>query len=135
MTDDRNQQIRRRLQAAAPGPWRIQADQFDDLHWGTTRGAVIDTSDPEHPNLLAVAGMRHADADLIAHAPDDIAHLLHQVDQLRRAGWQLVDALTTCRTVTDEDSLHVVVRPATTLTLTDVIHAALDAWHNATKHP
>ena len=58
--------IRRRLDAATPGPW-------DAEQWG---------------NLFVMVDMQRPDADLIAHAPEDLRLLLDVVEE-----WRCVRAL------------------------------------------
>lgn len=91
-------EILARLAAATPGPW-----------WrspvGATGGATVRTEDGNRPvarldpgdrDVLNLAGevgaerarraieQTQADAELIAHAPDDLRHLLHLVEQMER---------------------------------------------------
>lgn len=69
---DRLAEIRARLDAATPGPWVYPEDDL-------TR---IQASDGVS---VAVITRRIDDADLIAHAPADIAWLLDEVEQLRES--------------------------------------------------
>ena len=82
---DRLAAIRARLSNATAGPWYA-----NHCHAGKNKDCwckVIGTSsDPQHEDMdkVASAGSIHAnDADLIAHAPDDIAFLLAEVERLR----------------------------------------------------
>jgi hypothetical protein len=67
---DRLQEIRARLDAATPGPWIIHEDE---------ETGQLDPWDDDgmHPILDS-----QSNADLIAHAPDDIAWLLQEVARL-----------------------------------------------------
>jgi len=69
---DRLQEIRARLDAATPGPWIIYEDE---------ETGQLDPWDDEgmHPILDS-----QSNADLIAHAPADIAWLLDEVERSRR---------------------------------------------------
>ena len=73
---DRLAEIRARLDAATPGPWRA-AD------WDDARGIRVVVGEfPRDPYTLALAERDH-DARFIAHAPTDIAWLLDEVARLR----------------------------------------------------
>ena len=104
------EEIRKRLEAATPGPWawfgntkvhslylatvrggRVYVMQF--ARWGMGSAAPRFQVDHrmvradtlvkyEQPYRKDVAGINHADADLIANAPADIAFLLAEVDRL-----------------------------------------------------
>lgn len=71
---ERLQEIRARLDAATPGPWKrdrheiLTVDVDDETGWET---------------CIADAYGDPADADLIAHAPDDLRWLLDEVERLR----------------------------------------------------
>ncbi len=78
MSAKRTAEIRARLEAATDeGPWRVAEDWPDQC----SNETIVASGD------YAVAGctLNEADADLIAHAPDDIAHLLEEADRLRAA--------------------------------------------------
>lgn len=69
-TPDRIAEIRARLAAATPGPWR--ADE-DEIIWSDEGIDIIHVVvNPEN-------------ADLIAHAPDDLRWCLDEIDRLRAA--------------------------------------------------
>jgi hypothetical protein len=73
--------IKARLAAATPGPWRVSRQNIDERP-GTSE--VCDLVNDcwvivEHNDL----GRYEDDADLIAHAPADIAALLAEVERLR----------------------------------------------------
>lgn len=79
LTRERLDEIRARLQAASPGPWRAHEEE--------NRVPVCPTVDPDLSLLgIDVDGTAvvysQADADLIIHAPADLADLLAEVDQL-----------------------------------------------------
>lgn len=85
MSAERIAEIRARLEAATPGPWKA------NLYLG---GAyAIDRIAPNGDRLARVAvvdGMIQtpANAALIAHAPTDLAYLLDRIDKLERAVWE-----------------------------------------------
>lgn len=122
-TDDRVPEIRARLKAATPGPWRWFGDmshggspylaakhsgrKFVMKFWrngmqgaqpvfqgsdGMVPGkdlAIYEvwptaTDDASDPRLYRhdIVGFRNPDADLIAHAPEDIRYLLELVEKL-----------------------------------------------------
>lgn len=80
--------IRRRLAAATPGPWhsywvRGHGDDYEEYSVTLTDAT------------REICGYANkADADLIAHAPDDIATLLADNDRLRAAGDALAEHVT-----------------------------------------
>lgn len=79
-TNDRLTEIRARLDAATPAPWtrfarNAAAPDEDDWYLGH------DVHGPPRAQRGQIE--RVADAELIAHAPDDLAHLLALVDQLQ----------------------------------------------------
>lgn len=73
MSDSRLQEIQARLDAATAGAWEWHAEEGAIL---TAAGTVI--GDPG-------AWLRASDADLIAHAPDDLRYLLDRVRELEAA--------------------------------------------------
>lgn len=78
---DRLQEIRARLDAATPGPWRIL---HHDLCCGESwvrdeSGYHVGTS------LYSNDEKRDENLSLIAHAPADIAWLLDEVERLRES--------------------------------------------------
>lgn len=75
-TDDRLDAIRAMLAAATPGPWEYLADA--DLVMGDDHQSIV--ADPRHG-----CGRGEANAALIAHAPDDLAWLVGEVERLRGA--------------------------------------------------
>ena len=72
---DRLQEIRARLDAATPGPWERWNDGM--RIWSRAR------PDAQFGVDVADVYASHATADLIAHAPADIAWLLDEVERLR----------------------------------------------------
>lgn len=79
-TNGRLAEIRARLDAATPAPWtrfarNAAAPDEDDWYLGH------DVHGPARAQRGQIE--RVADAELIAHAPDDLAHLLTLVDQLQ----------------------------------------------------
>jgi hypothetical protein len=78
-------EIRKRLDAATPGPWEIH----DSCSWrrigtpGRDGNIVCPTNHPvdRHPDLLA----KLADLSLIANAPSDLAFLLAEVERYKKA--------------------------------------------------
>ncbi len=78
MTPERLAEIKARLAAATPGPWEV-------LHNSSSDVSVFSTS--PHAGQKAVAWMAETlrceqNAELIAHAPTDLADLLAYVGQL-----------------------------------------------------
>ena len=71
---DRLTEIRARLDAATPGPWVVTGQEILTV-------AVDGQTGWE--SLVADVWHRDRDADLIAHAPADIAWLLDEVERLR----------------------------------------------------
>lgn len=70
-------EIRKRLEAATPGPWLIDEEE----------GRFAIAAGEEHPRTYICHGYDHRDdeypnADLIAHAPTDIRELLQYVQEL-----------------------------------------------------
>lgn len=70
---DRLTQIRARLDAATPGPWVVTPPREGKRSSGVRRGRLE----------IAWSVYATEDADLIAHAPADIAWLLAEVERLR----------------------------------------------------
>jgi hypothetical protein len=68
---DRLEEIRARLDAATPGPWEIE-------EWMTIHD-VYAADGKSEPTVAT--HVRTLDADLIAHAPADIAWLLAEVER------------------------------------------------------
>ena len=75
---DRIAEIRARLDAATPGPWLV-------------RNGWVDLNNL-HGDVIPV-GHNDADADLIAHAPADIAWLLDEVERLRNTNLSVSNSL------------------------------------------
>lgn len=78
--------IRERVDAATPGPWRgndwpHERDVYDDgSSWGT--GSVYPAGPSGPPPVAIIRGIDSKDIDLIAHAPEDIRRLLDTIDQI-----------------------------------------------------
>lgn len=73
------QLIKARLAAATPGPWKVEPAESAEGSFIATMGPIFIMPPTQH---LA----RYADdADLIAHAPTDIAALVAEVERLRAA--------------------------------------------------
>ncbi len=92
MTDEQIAEIRKRLEAATPGPWK--SDIIDNVGGNWLIGFVLDAGiDQENKkwivttdNLRAsecVSGGAEEDTQFIAHAPTDISALLADNDRLR----------------------------------------------------
>lgn len=95
ITEERLDEIRERLDAATPGPWRPDNDE---------PGYVIAPDDPSGWDGYLIAStvdhdgglfVQEHNAELIAHAPQDLADLLAEVERLR-------DELAKAREVTDD---------------------------------
>lgn len=69
MTEEQLQQIRDRLKAATPGPWTVVHE-------------LLNCWIPEVDGPMAIG---ENDAEFIAHAPEDIAALLAEVERRRHA--------------------------------------------------
>ncbi|WP_162142497.1 ead/Ea22-like family protein [Aneurinibacillus terranovensis] len=75
MTEQELKEIRDRLAAATPGPWRIpsKCDEYSyylcDEEWDDFGHIIVDRND----------------AEFIAHAPEDIRRLLDEVERVRSA--------------------------------------------------
>lgn len=93
MTEERINEIRARLAAASPGPWRI-GPVFDEPQETIVCDAQM-VANTVHGNDMP-------NAALIAHAPTDIADLLDEVDRLR-AFWRKIKAYDVQPGVTPED--------------------------------
>lgn len=75
-------EIRERLAAISGVEWRSVAVDFDEE--GPTRFEISAYGDRNRVVVLEYVGIayRHENAEFIAHAPEDMAHLLAQVDAL-----------------------------------------------------
>jgi hypothetical protein len=79
--DERRAAIRARLEAATPGPWHQgRADHRDE--WGCVNVGDYGWVTPVGMEYGADSEQGRADAELIAHAPDDLAYLLDAVEAL-----------------------------------------------------
>ena len=77
---DRLKEIRARLDAATPGPWDTEGPCMSG---DGTYGVFADDGAGEPTLALR---MSPPDADLVAHAPDDLAWLVAEVERLRKCG-------------------------------------------------
>lgn len=68
---DRLQEIRARLDAATPGPWHVHPV------------GSIEVRRLDYSGFVVARANHDDDADLIAHAPADLAWLLAEIDALR----------------------------------------------------
>lgn len=75
MDPTRRAEIRTRLEAASPGPWRTATDNM----LGSTSPVI------EGPKGDICRPYRHEDARFIAHARDDVGDLLDALDEVRAA--------------------------------------------------
>ena len=73
--------IKERLAAATPGPWKAKEDSWDGY------SVVIDDSGPGVSIIAEQIGQGEdegrGDAEMIAHAPSDLAALVAEVERLR----------------------------------------------------
>jgi hypothetical protein len=76
LTRDRLAEIAARLQAAAKGPWTVEA------HQPTLTRRVVSYDGMLDANLGYLGNCNQADAAFIANAPDDIQWLLDRVREL-----------------------------------------------------
>lgn len=86
MTTDRLSGIKERLAKATPGPWKICSDGRIDVHVSieeeeNTCTTIAEFDDDGYSGKLFLANRN--DIDLVAHAPQDIADLLEEVERLR----------------------------------------------------
>jgi hypothetical protein len=81
---DRVDDIKARLAAATPGPWRVAHHGAWEVE-APPNQLVADCGTVDHAK---------ADANLIAHAPADIRWCLDRIAKLERAAEQVVDAWT-----------------------------------------
>ncbi|AYD89160.1 hypothetical protein D5R93_02205 [Actinomyces lilanjuaniae] len=87
--------VRRRLDAATPGPWDhdtvthlVSAGTWPVAMVGTGPEQMIPDWEDEHAATWT-SPSAHDDAELISHAPEDIHALLGEVDRLRDALTQI----------------------------------------------
>jgi hypothetical protein len=85
--------IKKRLAEATPGPWAddcfVGDDPYDDPD-----AAFVNIGDTRwSPNTIDIPSglQRKSDASLIAHAPADIAALVHEVESLRADNKEIQD--------------------------------------------
>ena len=89
---DRLQEIRARLDAATPGPWRTEGPCMS----GDGTYGVWSEADPGEPTIAY--RMAEADADFIAHSRDDVAWLMREVGAARREIRDEIARLTKTKT-------------------------------------
>ncbi len=84
---DRIEEIRERLSKATPGPWEYVLEENIATHYKYKDGkhsanwiAEIDHMNREDIDWDGRSEQAHADADLIANAPTDIAYLLGLIE-------------------------------------------------------
>ena len=84
MTQERLNAIRGRLDARTPGEWEASGREIDALapSWGEVVSTEVNCMNYCYGGTGR--GVEHAeDAELIAHAPQDLADLLAEVERLR----------------------------------------------------
>jgi hypothetical protein len=78
--------IKRRLAAATPGPWRVKEDDAKTLHRGTVQveehGRLIETIAECYCG--GYDGHGRQNAELVAHAPEDLEALIAEVERHRQ---------------------------------------------------
>ncbi|MGD3843570.1 hypothetical protein QT614_22475 [Xanthomonas citri pv. citri] len=82
-TEQREREIRERLQAATPGPWDSEPDDEPECYW-----VFVDDGEGGGETVASCALGEFSgrdDADLIAHAPQDLADALDEIARLRAA--------------------------------------------------
>ena len=80
--------IRARLAAATPGPWHAYGNTLAAETGGCTCSPHYGAHEA-HCGLEEIGQVVESDADLIAHAPADLAALLAEVERLRRTEAQI----------------------------------------------
>lgn len=70
-------EIRQRLEKASPGPWQILPGNDRCIS-----GTVISAADNRHIATATRTTEERANADFIAHAPEDIEYLLALVEEV-----------------------------------------------------
>lgn len=105
LPNERLEEIQQRLDRATPGPW--EADAME--------GYIVAPSG----DVATVTRWSDADADLIAHAPEDLAVLVAEVERLRAVAeayqnWRGIPAIAS--------------RIEDRRTALFAVDAALDAW-------
>jgi hypothetical protein len=88
---DRTEEIRARVAKVTPGPWHLFTNRHptsDGQRWGCVekkRHPAGGAGTPLLDGCYWTGERQRADADLIAHAPADLAWLLAENDRLRAA--------------------------------------------------
>lgn len=99
MIDDELDAIQGRLAVITEWPWIAFTRTGECCRMGITNKALFDNGDA--PEVLDVVGLGEdaggikskADAEFIAHAPEDIALLLSEVERLKKASRYLAEKL------------------------------------------
>ncbi|MEV4991228.1 hypothetical protein [Pseudarthrobacter sp. LMD1-1-1.1] len=83
--------IRERLNESTPGPWVFDGDVVQDLSLAVSTGP----NKSERVGIVPGEYVRENDAELIAHAPTDLAHMLAIIDRVERLAdyWERTPAL------------------------------------------
>lgn len=98
-TDEKLAGIRARLAKATPGPWQItgtkEHHEKDNRYFkvrGTRLGAKWHIADVRYLEMdnYSEHGEAQSIADLIAHAPEDLAWLLGEIERLRGLNTELI---------------------------------------------
>lgn len=81
---DRVEEIRARLDAATPGPWGTDERYHGKVYCDDSLGSMV--ADTGSRYTIAITREKEAaNADLIAHAPADLAWCLAEIERLRAA--------------------------------------------------
>lgn len=80
---DRLAEIRARLDAATPGPWRV-IEPLQQTARPPCRMIVADLEAPQQSSEIGDVQMSWVDTRFITHAPADIAWLLDEVERLEK---------------------------------------------------
>lgn len=93
MADDRLAEIRARVVAATPAPWRLKRQSIRDRIYRWEVFAPVNAGHGVRPIALLTDGFvqTDADAELIARAPADLAWAVAEVERLRAALAELVE--------------------------------------------
>ncbi|MFZ7945721.1 hypothetical protein [Neobacillus sp. 19] len=91
LTDEQLAEIRKRAEAATPGPWVWEKFALDEDDWdtempwlGNATESVMDFGDCEQYYPTQGTPPNDADAEFIAHARQDVPKLLAEVARLNR---------------------------------------------------
>jgi hypothetical protein len=80
LSKDYLDQVKKRAEAATPGPWKAYLEKRDQLSGESfiARGKNRSADD------LYLAGATDADIEFIAHAREDISQLLEEIERLKQ---------------------------------------------------